>query len=171
MTLIISCSLNPKSRSRVLAHKIKTHFENAELIDLRDFNLPICDGAAAYGNENVIKITKIITEADSIILAVPIYNYAVNAAAKNLVELTGKDAWQKKIFSFVCAAGGKSSYMAPIGLANNLMLDFRCFFVPNYVYADASCFNEEKTEITSVDVKERLQKLAVEVERVSDKLN
>ena len=41
--------------------------------------------------------------ADAILLAVPIYNYDVNAAAKNLVEHTGS-AWENKIVGFLAAA-------------------------------------------------------------------
>lgn len=46
-----------------------------------------------------------------VLLAVPIYNYDGNAAAKDLIELTG-GTWEDKIAGFACAAGGASSYMS-----------------------------------------------------------
>ena len=46
-----------------------------------------------------------IEAARVIIVATPIYNYDANAAAKNLVELTGS-AWEDKTVGFLCAAGG-----------------------------------------------------------------
>ena len=70
----------------------------------------------------------------AILLATPIYNYDVSAAAKNMVELTGS-AWRDKTVGFICAAGGTSSYMSVMGLANSLMLDFRCIILPRFVYA------------------------------------
>ena len=67
------------------------------------------------------------------------YNYNANAALKNLVELTGQ-AWENKVVGFLCAAGGISSYMSMMSLANSLMLDFRCVIVPRFVYANDSAF-------------------------------
>ncbi len=60
---------------------------------------------------------------------------------KNLVELTGS-AWENKIVGFACAAGGASSYMAIMALANSLMLDFRCVIIPRFVYATGDDFHE-----------------------------
>ena len=77
-----------------------------------------------------------IAAARVIMLAVPIYNYDANAAVKNLIELTGS-AWEDKIVGFACAAGGQSSYMSIIGLANSLMLDFRCIILAQWRNAAA----------------------------------
>ena len=38
------------------------------------------------------------------------------------------------------AAGGDSSYMSIMALANSLMLDFRCVIVPRFVYATDAAF-------------------------------
>ena len=102
-------------------------------IDLQDYDLPMCDGDSCYNNQQVQEIRAKIEQAKGIILATPIYNFNAAASAKNLIELTG-DAWDNKIVSFLCAAGGKSSYMSILPLANSLMLDFRCVILPNYVY-------------------------------------
>ena len=66
--------------------------------------------------------------------ATPVYNYNASASAKNLIELTG-DAWNNKVVGFISATGDRSSYMAPMGLINSLMLDFRCLIVPRFVQA------------------------------------
>ena len=56
--LIISGSLNPNSRSRVLAQNImsvlKTFEAQTMFMDLKDYPLPLCDGDAAYSDPNVI---------------------------------------------------------------------------------------------------------------------
>src|SRR5688572_27416637 len=131
--LVISTSLRPGSSSRLLGRFLAQEL-GGEHLDLRDHPLPLCDGDAAYGDPNVARLRAKIVAARVILLAVPIYNYDANAAAKNLVELTGK-AWEDKIVGFACAAGGVSSYMSITGLANDLMLDFRCVILPRFVYA------------------------------------
>jgi NAD(P)H-dependent FMN reductase len=73
-----------------------------------------------------------VNSARAVIIATGIYNYDANAAVKNLVELTG-DAWENKVVGFLCAAGGMSSYMSIMSLANSLMLDFRSIIVPRFV--------------------------------------
>lgn len=153
MILIISASLNPESNSRVLAHEtarvLMAGGVSAEVLDLRDHPLPLCDGAGAYADPAVARVQARIAAADALVVAVPIYNYDGNAAFKNLIELTGR-AWENKPVAFLCAAGGQSSYMSVMALANSLMLDFRCLIVPRFVYAtggdfaDGRLVNEEQ---------------------------
>ena len=144
--LIISSSLNPGSKSRHLADAASAALAaqgiNHEQLDLRDLPLPLCDGGKAYGDPNTAKAGQIIGAADGIIIASPIYNYDVNAALKNLIELTGKGAWENKTVAFLNAAGGPSSYMSIMALAGSLMLDFRCVIVPRFVYATPADFDD-----------------------------
>ena len=143
MILVISSSLHPTSRSRILANaciaNLKTAGVSNELFDLAQTKLPPCDGASAYGDPNVQTLGKLIENADAILIASPVYNYDVNAAIKNAVELTGK-AWTGKIVGMMLAAGGQGSYMSAMGLANSLMLDFRCLIVPRFIYATGESF-------------------------------
>ena len=144
--LIISCSLNPESRSRLLsqlAFERLNSKSSAEFIDLRDLPLPLCDGDAAYAHPNVPIAQKKIADAACVLLGIPVYNFAASASAKNLIELTGK-AWEQKLVGFLCAAGGRSSYMSIMGLANSLMLDFRCLIIPRFVYAEHPAFEADK---------------------------
>ncbi len=145
--LVIICSLNPSSRSALLAEHavdvLKQSAPDTRLVDLRQTALPICDGGASYQHENVAPLAAMISEAPLILLAVPIYNYDVNAAAKNLIELTGR-AWTNKVVGFICTAGGQGSYMSIMPLANSLMLDFRCLIVPRFVYATGDHFESDE---------------------------
>ena len=158
MHLIISCSLNINSRSRKLAEIASSYYSDAgvNLIDLSKIELPFCDGDLCYDNDEVDKLKNLISSAHSIIVAGPIYNYDLNAAAKNLIELTGR-SWTDKIVGFICAAGGKGSYMSPMYFMNSLVLDFRCIIVPRFVYADKSYFSE--TNDVSEVIKDRIKKL------------
>ncbi len=168
MILLVSCSLNPDSRSRVLARaafdRLAETGEPVEFVDLQELPLPLCDGATAYADPNAVRLADLGTRADGIVLATPVYNYGVSAATKNLVELTGR-SWTGKVVGLVLAAGGPGSYMAGMGLANSLMLDFRCLIVPRFVYVDGDAFDGDA--VTDPDVDRRVAELAREVVRVS----
>src|SRR5262245_2088533 len=107
--LVISSSLNPVSRSRILARRAMALLEEqnaaAEYIDLQELSLPQCDATKCYEDPQVRELGVRIAKCDGIILAIPIYNYSVGAPAKNLIELTGS-AWSRKPVSFLCVAGG-----------------------------------------------------------------
>ncbi len=135
--LVLAGSLRAVSRSRALAHALldfyRSRLLSARLLDLRELSLPFCDAGDAYENPSVIECSEIILAARVVILATPIYNFDVSAAVKNLIELTG-DSWENKVVGFLCAAGGRSSYMSVMALANSLILDFRCLIIPRFVY-------------------------------------
>lgn len=142
--LVISTSLREGSLSRAMAQRLVRDYASlgAQPVeaDLRQLPLPLCDGGEAYNDPNVGVFAKLIEAASPIIVATPVYNYDVNAALKNLVELTG-GAWEGKIVGFICAAGGASSYMSVMAMANSLMLDFRCLIIPRFVYGVSGDFN------------------------------
>jgi NAD(P)H-dependent FMN reductase len=145
--LLISASLDAESRSRALLHHAAATLQSDaaphEVLDLRDLPLPLCDGGPAYQHPNVAQARARVAAADGILAATPIYNYDANAALKNLIELTGQ-AWENKVVGFLCAAGGNSSYMSIMALANSLMLDFRCVIVPRFVYATGATFTDDR---------------------------
>ena len=165
--LVISSSLNPQSRSRILARiafkALEKMGKSIEWIDLAEYSIPLCDGNSAYENTNVKKLTDKIYHSKGILLATPIYNYDANAAAKNLIELTGK-AWSNKVVGFLCAAGGKGSYMSVMSLANSLMLDFRCLIIPRFVYLTGEAFEEGK--ISDLEVEDRVNELAKDLSHI-----
>lgn len=153
--LVISTSLNPDSKSYLLAqeaHRQLSLEHKVDWLDLRKVRLPQCDGAAAYNRSSVKRVRDKIAKATCILVAVPIYNFDAGSAAKNLVELTG-DAWNEKTVGFLCAAGGNRSYMSVMGLANSLMLDFRCLIIPRFVYADKNSFADGKLADTGVNAR------------------
>ena len=69
----------------------------------------------------------------------PVYNFDINAAAKNAIELAGRQL-ENKVAGFLCSAGGQKSYMSVMAVANSLMLDFRTVILPRFVYATGEDF-------------------------------
>ena len=173
---VVACSLNPDSRSAGLAEHLRHTLEaddaqtDVDWIDLREHDLPLCDGGTAYGHPTVRQLHQRLDRAHAILLALPIYNYDGNAAAKNLIELTG-NAWNQKVVGFACSAGGRGSFMSVMPLANSLMLDFRCHIVPRFVYADDSDFTDDHDPGLPPPIARRLDQLAHDTRRLATALN
>jgi len=150
--------------AQYLTDQLRELDDKTELIDLRDWELPFCDGEASYSDKNVVSLTAKIKQASAVALAVPIYNYDVGGAARNLIALAGS-AWNDQIVGLLAAAGGQGSYMAPMSVANSLMLDFRCVIIPRYVYASRHSF--EEGQLNDPAVADRLTLLANDLHRFS----
>lgn len=171
MYVVISTSLNPHSRSRLLARHAAQLIEGRQgdvtWIDLANHRLPACDAGPCYADPNVQYATEHIRRARAILIASPVYNYDLSSTAKNLIELTGK-AWTRKVVGFLCAAGGQGSYMSVMGMANSLMLDFRSIIVPRFVYATESAFDGDR--LADQDVASRIEALVQDLIRIATAL-
>ena len=150
-----------------MAKSLENSIDNVELFDLQDNPLPLCDGDECYDLPEVLEFREKVKNADGIIIATPVYNFNVSSGSKNIVELGGSMLYDK-IFGFMCAAGGRNGYMSVMSLANSLMLDFRCYIIPKFVYATKHDFDDGK--ITNLDIKERIEGLGTELVRVSKAL-
>ena len=160
---IISTSLNPQSKSRILAQSVQKNLLNQKIellfVDLQEWDLPFCDGGSAYSHSKVIELQEKLQNVNGFIFAVPIYNFEVNSAFKNFVELFGSTL-ENKVAGFLCAAGGNSSYMSVMSIANGLMLDFRTLILPRFVYATSQHFDAQ--DQPSPEIIERLQQFTDE---------
>src|SRR5256885_12841129 len=141
--LVVSTSGNPDSNSRRMGRVAFAHLQkrkvDCESIDRGELPLPLCDADKCYLNANAQKLNKSIESADGILIAAPVYNYDVAAAAKNMIELTGS-SWEDKIVGFLCAAGGTSSYMAVIFSAHSPMPHFHSVILPPVAVAPRDAF-------------------------------
>jgi FMN reductase len=169
--LVISTSGNPDSNSRRMGRFALAHLQKQKVdcdwIDLSEMDLPLCDADKCYGMPGSKKLGGAIEAAEGVLIAAPVYNYDVAAAAKNMIELTGS-AWENKIVGFLCAAGGTASYMSVMSYANSLMLDFRCVILPRFVFATAEAFNGEN--VSDKKVAKRIEEVADELVRFTKAL-
>ena len=168
MFAVISTSLNPDSRSRIMAavaaESIRNQSHDCQWVDLQSTLLPNCDAQECYNDPQVHRVAQLITDSHGILIASPIYNYDVAASAKNLIELTGK-AWTDKVVGFLCAAGGQGSYMSVMSVANSLMLDFHSLILPRFVYATSESFHGDT--LVDGDVRRRIEEMSHELVRVA----
>ena len=165
--LVISTSLREGSRSKIMAKAVAENVKDSEFFDLQKRPLPMCDGDKCYDLPEVINFREKVKNAKGIIMAIPIYNFNVSSGAKNVIELGGKMLYDK-VFGFICAAGGKSSYMSVMSFANSLMIDYRCFIIPKFVYALKNDFDGNK--ITSPEIKQRISELGKDLIKITEAL-
>ena len=128
----------------------------------------MCDGDDCYDLPEVLEFREKVKNAKGIVMAIPVYNFNASSGAKNIVELGGRMLYDK-VFGFLCAAGGRNSYMSIMSLANSLMLDFRCYVIPKFVYATKNDF--EADVLVNPDIKSRIKELGSELARVSSALS
>jgi len=155
--LVLTTSGNPDSNSRRMAQIAFDWLKKAKL-NCQWLDISKLDHPAAQN------LTAAVEKADGIIVATPVYNYDVAAAAKNMVELTGS-AWEDKTVAFLCAAGGMGSYMSVMSFANSLMLDFRCLIIPRFVYATGDSFDGDK--LIDTKVAKRIDQVVADLVRVT----
>lgn len=169
--LVISTSGNPDSNSRRMGRTAFVHLQKQKVdcdwIDISEMDLPLCDANKCYGMPGPMRLSTAIEAADGILVAAPVYNYDVAAAAKNMLELTGS-AWENKIVGFLCAAGGTASYMSVMSYANSLMLDYRCVIIPRFVFAIGDAFDGDN--INDKKIVRRIEEVADELVRFTTAL-
>jgi len=152
-----------------MAKHLQDSFGNdIEFFDLQENPLPMCDGDDCYDLPEVLEFREKVKNAKGIVMAIPVYNFNASSGAKNIVELGGRMLYDK-VFGFLCAAGGRNSYMSIMSLANSLMLDFRCYVIPKFVYATKNDF--EADELVNPDIRSRIKELGSELARVSNALS
>ena len=142
--LVISTSLNPNSQSALLANEAYIYTlskkKESTLIDLRDYDLPFCNGheQSCYEDPAVLEIHTKIEQVQGVLIASPIHNYGVAASCKNLFELTSHShknilsgtCWQNKVVAYMGFSGSPRSLLAPFPFLNAMFIDASIILTP-----------------------------------------
>ncbi len=81
-----------------------------EILDLRQMNLPFCDGGKDYSNyPDVAKLQKAVKEADGLILATPEYHGSVSGVLKNALDLMSFEQLDGKVAGLISVLGGQAN--------------------------------------------------------------
>ncbi|MHA7881168.1 MAG: NADPH-dependent FMN reductase [Saccharospirillum sp.] len=130
---IIIGSTRPGRNSEAVANWV---YENArqrsdaqfELVDLKDFNLPLLDEAMPaamqqYANEHTQKWAQTIAGFDGFIFVTPEYNHSITGALKNALDYINAE-WNNKAAGFVGfgSAGGVRAVEHLRGIASELQM-------------------------------------------------
>ena len=153
--IIINSQLKAPTKLDVLVEqfskKLTAQSIKSSCISLAEQPIPLCDEGPSFADKNVLDIKDKMMEASGILFGFPIYNYTCNSAAKALIELTGKDCWFQKPVGLFCHAGGVRSHMAPLTVANQLMLDYHNIIVPHFIYSTSKDYSENHHPLDSLD--------------------
>ena len=167
MILLISFSINPKSKSYKVIKNAYNYLESihidSEFIDMRNHKLPFYDGTDEVLNDKTIKkLSNIFNNAEKIIIASPIYNYDVNAVLKNFIDLLSVMRYRhkpnkKQLIGVIGAMGNKKSFTSLFPSLTNLQFSFGLYLVPKIVMCTPEDF-DEKEEI-NIDLQKRIMEL------------
>ena len=110
----IGGSLRPDSSSyQVLAvaiQRVQALGASTEILDLREMELPFCDGGEDYpAYPDVIRLRETVQEADGLILATPEYHGSVSGVLKNALDLMSFDQLSGKVTGLISVLGGQSN--------------------------------------------------------------
>lgn len=163
--LILSTSLSSQSRSRILCrYAYQTAQQrrlDAGLVDLQDHRvLPY----GMEGSKGLDIIGKEMEGASAFLIGHPLYNFNMSAILKAVLERFGEH-FEGKVAGLMVAAGGRHGYMSVMSVATTLMLDFRTWVVPRFVFASRDEFEAE--EIPSNDIRSRVEQLLIATYRAA----
>ncbi len=114
--LLISTSLSKESISanliKFVNSQLKKENVKSKIIDLREFNIPFCDGRSINEyDSNIQSLFNDLKNIDYIIFGFPIYCYSISGVLKNFLDIFSL-AMRNKRFGVCASAGSKMSYLA-----------------------------------------------------------
>jgi FMN reductase len=110
----IGGSLRANSYSQIaldmVARRVEALGAEVEVLDLRQMNLPFCDGGNEYPDyPDVEKLQKAVKEADGLILATPEYHGSVSGVLKNALDLMSFEQLDGKVAGVISVLGGQAN--------------------------------------------------------------
>ncbi|MEA5617865.1 NADPH-dependent FMN reductase [Cronbergia sp. UHCC 0137] len=107
---------------KVAVQRVEAVGAEVEILDLREMQLPFCNGAKEYPEyPDVQRLRDTVRNADGLILATPEYHGAVSGVLKNTLDLMSFDELSGKVTGLISVLGGQFNSNA----LNNLRLIVR----------------------------------------------
>ncbi|MEA5537371.1 NADPH-dependent FMN reductase [Crocosphaera sp. XPORK-15E] len=108
----INGSLRPNSYSakaiQVAITRVEALGGEVEFLDLREMNLPFCDGEKEYPKyPDVEKLRQTVKGSDGLILATPEYHGSVSGVIKNALDLMSFEELSGKVTGVISVLGGQ----------------------------------------------------------------
>jgi FMN reductase len=142
-----------------------------EILDLRQMNLPFCDGGDEYPNyPDVEKLRNTVKSASGLILATPEYHGSVSGVLKNALDLMSFEHLSNKVTGLISVLGGQSNSNA----LNDLRVIIRWvhgFVIPEQVAIGQAwkAFDKEG-KLVDRSLQERCDKFATSLIETTRKL-
>ena len=136
------------------------------LIDLRNFDLPLMDGRSDEETfpEDVFKLRDEVKKSDGIILGTPEYHGGYSGVLKNALDLMGFDEFQGKMIGLLGVSGGSMGATNSLNGLHVIGRSLRAWVVPFQV-SIASAYDEFDKEgnLKNRVLEQRVKKLGEEV--------
>src|SRR5690625_1027510 len=128
------------------------------LIDLADYDVQFSDGRnyLEYENDTGL-ITKMIMEADAIVIGTPIFQASIPATMKNIFDLLPIDGLQDKVVAMLVTAGSAKHYLIAEQQLKPILAYMKAQIVQTYVFIEEKDFMQK--EIINDDVFFRIDRL------------
>lgn len=92
------------------AIRVKALGAKVDILDLRQMNLPFCNGEDEYPDyPDVERLRNAVKQADGLILATPEYHGSLSGVLKNALDLMSFDQLSNKVVGLVSVLGGQSN--------------------------------------------------------------
>ena len=94
----------------IAAQKAQDLGANVTILDLRQLNLPFCNGNDGYeGYPDVAVLRQTVKEADGLMLATPEYHGSISGVLKNALDLMSFEELSDKVVGAISVLGGQSN--------------------------------------------------------------
>ncbi|OKH38632.1 NADPH-dependent FMN reductase [[Phormidium ambiguum] IAM M-71] len=95
---------------KLAAQRIEALGAEVEILDLREMQLPFCNGEKSYPDyPDVKKLRNAVQQADGLILATPEYHGSVSGVMKNALDLMNFEQLSDKVTGLISVLGGQSN--------------------------------------------------------------
>lgn len=92
------------------AQRVEALGAEVEILDLRQMNLPFCDGGDEYPEyPDVKRLQSTVKQADGLILATPEYHGGISGVLKNALDLMSFEELSDKVAGMISILGGQSN--------------------------------------------------------------
>lgn len=136
---------------------------DVELLDLKQVDLPFCDGRDPLTYTGDAKKTiDLLASADFFVVGTPIFRASLTGALKNLFDLVPDDVFRNKVMGLVANGGTYQHYLVVENQVKPIAGYFRCYTAPSVVYLHGGHFNAAN-EIMDPAMLKRLDGLAEEI--------
>jgi FMN reductase len=95
---------------KIAAEKVQALGAEVEILDLREMDLPFCNGGDEYPKyPDVKRLQAAFMNADGLILVSPEYHGSVSGVLKNALDLMSFEQLAGKVAGFITILGGQSN--------------------------------------------------------------
>ncbi len=142
-----------------------------ELLDLRDYDLPLCTGEEEDPVQNTLGIQRLrqrVAEASGIVLATPNYHGTLSGVLKNALDLMSSREFEGKVVGLVGVSGGRTGATSTLNTLRAIGRTLHAWVVPweAWVYNASAAFTVDGN-LSDAATEQRLKEVGRRVARLT----